>query len=241
MNGKAASGALAATIKLDVKLQARSMLYAVGVAAALTIGLLGRFLVGPEYAAKGVPILYLLGLGGTTYVFSAAILLMEKSQGTLQALRVTPITSRQYLASKLITLGSFAAVEGAVVQVVGFWGVGFDPLPLAAGVLALGAMNTLVGLGQAAPHDSVLKFLMPGALLVGSVMQWPFLGVLDIGPQPLWYLIPTNAPLLLMLGAFSPLAAWQWFYAVSFSAASIAGAAWWTLRRFRNHIRLQED
>ena len=232
---------LLATLKLDVKLQARSKLYGVGIAVAVILGVLGRFLIGPDYAAKGVPILYLLGLGGTTYIFGASLILMEKSQGTLQALRVTPLTTGQYLSSKLITLILFAAVEGAIVQVIGFWGVSFNPLPLAAGVLTLGLMNTLVGLGQVASHDSVLKFLMPGAALIGSAMQWPFLGVLEIGPEWLWYAIPTNGPLLMMLAAFEPLDLWQWVYAIVMTTASIALAAWWARRRFRTHIRLRRS
>ena len=232
---------LAATIKLDVTVQARSMLYSIGIAVAVVLGLFARFLIGPEYAAIGVPTLYLLGLGGTTYFFGASIVLMDKTQGTLAALRVTPLTARQYLLSKLITLTAFAAVEGLIVQVVGFWGVPFDPLPLAAGVLVLGSMNTLVGLGQIAPHDSVLKFLIPGALVVGSIMQWPFLWPLGIGPSWAYYVIPTNAPFVLMLGAFEPLETWQWVYAIAMSAVSIAGLAWWTGRRFRTHIGLQES
>jgi len=232
--------ALVATLKLDVTVQARSLLYAVGIAVAVIMGLLARFLIGPRFAAVGVPTMYLLGLGGTAYIFGASLVLMEKSQGTIDALRVSPLTVDQYLGSKLVTLVGFAAVEGVIVQLIGFWGVSFDLLTLGAGIITLGLMNTLVGLGQVAHHTSVLSFLMPGAALVGAVMQWPFLGALGIGPSWVYYVIPTNGPFLLMRGAFTPLATWQWIYAVGMSLLTIAALALWTRRRLRAHLRLQQ-
>ena len=231
---------VAACLRMDLRLQARSRLYAVGVLVSVGLGLLGRFLIGPEHAAVALPILYLFGLGGTTYIFSASTVLLEKGEGTLQALRTSPLTADAYLLSKTVTLTAFAIVEGAIVHAVGFWGAPFALLPLAAGVLSLGLLNTFVGLGQVAPHDSVLGFLIPGALLVGSAMQWPFLYALEVGPPALWYLFPTQGPLLLLLGAFRPLEPWQWVYAVGMSLAAVVVSGWWLRRRFRRYIALQE-
>lgn len=231
---------LPATLKLDVRLQARSRLYAVGIPLAVVLGIAMRIIFDREHAGRALPALYLLGLGGTSYIFAAALVLMEKSQGTLNALRTTPLTSNTYIASKVITLGIFAAIEAAVIFTVGFFGAGFAPIPLVVGVLCLGAFNTFVGLAQVASYDSVTAFLMPGALLVGMVLQWPVFYVLDLGPSLLWHLIPTQGPLLLMMGAFQSLEAWQWVYGFSMSLGSIAVAAWWAKRRFARFIQLGE-
>ncbi len=48
---------LTATLKLDVRLQARSKLYAIGIAVALLLGLAGRYFVNPDYACS-VPSLF---------------------------------------------------------------------------------------------------------------------------------------------------------------------------------------
>ncbi len=95
-------------------------------------------------------------------------------------------------------------------------------------------------MGQVASHDSVFSFLIPGALLVGSITQWPVLYVLEVGPPEVWYFIPTMAPLLLMLASTEPLATWQWVYAITVSLGSIALVAWWAERRFARHIGLPE-
>jgi len=55
--------------------------------------LAGRFFVHPDYAGRLLAVFYLRGLGSTTYMIGASLVLLEKSGGTLQALRITPLTS----------------------------------------------------------------------------------------------------------------------------------------------------
>ena len=231
---------LSATLKLDVQLQARSKLYTIGIVVAILLGLAGRFLVPTDYAGRLLAVFYLAGLGGTTYMFGASLVLLEKSEGTLQALRTTPLTSTAYIASKVITLTSFALVESAIVYAVAFFGVPLNPVPMILGVVCLGVLYTLVGLGQVASHDSVTAFLFPGAVLVSAVLQLPIFHVIA-GPFSLWYFIPTQGSLLLMLGATETLEPWQWVYATVVSLVSIVVAFWWAKRRFARFIALQES
>ena len=172
---------LSATLTLDVRLQARCKLYTIGLVVAVLLGLVARFIFDRDDAGRVLAVFYLLGLGGTTYIFGASLVILEKSQGTLQALRTTPLTATAYIMSKVITLTSFAAIESAIIYAVGFLGVPLNPVPLVFGVVCLGVFYTFVSMGQVASHDSVFSFLFPGALVVGSVLQWPFLYVLDVG------------------------------------------------------------
>jgi fluoroquinolone transport system permease protein len=112
-------------------------------------------------------------------------------------------------------------------------------VPLFAGVVCLGMLYTLVGLGQVTSHDSVTAFLLPGAVLVTGILELPGLHVIA-GPSPLWYLIPTQGSLLLMLGATETLATWQWVYAIVVSVVSIGLAFWWAKVRFASLIGLQK-
>ena len=231
---------LSATLRLDVRLQARSRLYAIGIAVAVVLGLGARYFFDDLHAGRVLASLYLLGVGGTPYIFGASLLLLEKSQGTLQALRTTPLTSNAYIGSKAVTLTTFALVESAIIYAIGFPGVDARFWALVLGVGSLGVMYTLVGIGQVAAHDSVTSFLMPGALIVGGILQLPFLYVLGVGPDGLWYAIPTQGPLLLMLGAFEPLEPWQWAYGLGVSAASIGVSGWWARRRLFRFVALQD-
>ncbi len=231
--------ALSSTLRLDVRLQARGKLYVIGIVVSLLLGLAGRFFVHADYAGRFLVIFYLGGIGGTTYFFGAALFLLEKSEGTLQALRTTPLTSTTYLTSKVITLTSFAVLESVIIYVVAFLGMSLNPVPMILGIVCLGVIYTLVGLGQAASHDSVTAFLFPGAVIVSGVLQLPIFYVI-LGPAPGWYFFPTQGSLLLMLGGTESLEVWQWAYAMVVSLVSIVLAFWWSKRRFARFVALQE-
>jgi fluoroquinolone transport system permease protein len=232
---------LSASLGLDVRLQKRSRLYDIGIVVAVLMGLMGRFLFTTESAGAAIASFFLLGTGGTTYFFSAALVLMEKSEGTLSALRTSPVTARAYIISKVLTLSSFALLEGLVVFVVGFYGRGIDvdPVPLFAGLLSLSVMQTLIGLGQVATHTSITAFLIPDALVVGGILQLPFLYALKVGPPAIWYAIPSHAPFMVMLGASRTLDTWQWLYGGGLSVILVVVAFVWAERRFDRHIGLR--
>ena len=94
--------------------------------------------------------------------------------------------------------------------------------------------------GQAAAHDSVTAFLLPGAAIITGVLQLPMVYVFDAS-WPVPWIIPTHGSLLLMLGASEPLSAWHWTYALAGSAISIVLAFWWARVRFAKFIQLQEN
>jgi len=227
---------IAASIGLDVRLQARSRLYVIGVVVAVFMGVMVRFLVPIEHVGRGLTAFYILGLGSTTFMFGAAMLLLEKSEHTLQALRTSPLSPAEYVTSKALTLTAFSLVESAIIFAIAARGVPVNPALLVLGIGVLGVMSTLVGLGLAAAHDAVTSFLLPSGALVGMVAQLPFLTLIGFDTIVLWYLIPTQAPLLLIQAAFEPLAPWQWAYAAGMSAVGIGVAWWFCARRFRVHL-----
>lgn|GEM_PF-1055852 len=231
---------LVATMRLDAKLQARNRLYAIGVFVALAMGAMVRFLVPEDSVGRGLTAIYILGLGSTTFMFGASMLLLEKGERTLQALRISMVTTGDYVMSKAITLTAFAIVEGLLIYAVAARGVDTQFGLLLLGMSVLGVFYTFVGLGLATSYEAVTTFLLPTGALVAMVFQFPFLSLLDVGPWWLWYVIPTQAPLLLLQAAFEPIETWQWIYAGVMSAAMLAGGWWYCRRRFRAWIRFPE-
>lgn len=227
-----------ATVVLDIRLQARSRLYAIGVGVAVLLGVVLRVLFPVDLVGRGLAAFYLLGLGGTTFMFGASMLLLEKGEGTLEALRVSTLTTSAYVFSKVVTLTAFALLESAVVFAIAARGVPTNHLWLAGGMLVLGAFYTMVGLGLAAAYTAVTSFLLPAGTLVAMVFQLPFLSLLDLGPGWLWYLIPTQAPLLLLQASFEPLSNGQYAYAAGGSALMLGGAWWFCQARFRRWVGL---
>ncbi len=231
---------LLATLRLDMKLQARNRLYVIGVFMAVMLGLMVRFLIPAEHAGRGLTAFFVLGLGGTTFMFGASMLLLEKADRTLQALQTSMITTSDYVGAKVITLTAFAMVESLVVYAIAARGVATNFGWLLLGMAILGAFYTLVGLGLASRFEAVTRFLLPTGTIVAMILQLPFLSLLGVGPTWLWSLIPTMAPLLLLQAAFEPLAGWQWAYAATMSTGMLAGAWWFCRRQFRRWIHLPE-
>ncbi len=229
----------ASALQLDVRLQARSRLYAIGIAVAILVGVAGRFIFPPESSGLILPIFYLLGIGGTTFMFGASMLLLEKSQGTLEALRVSPLTVGEYLRSKAATLSTFALVESAIVFALVYRGGEINPVFLIAGLVVLGISYTYIGIGLASSFDSVTAFLFPSATVVSVILQLPFLGALDIGPSWFWAIIPSAAPLALMRAAFG--ADISWSYAIGVSILLVVVSVLYAHARFKRYVGLHGD
>lgn len=232
---------LRSTMRLDVQLQVRSKLYHIGIVVAVLMGLAIRLLFSPSSMGTVLPSFVLVGIGGTTFMFVAGMVLLEKSERTIEALRLSPLRTRDYLLSKAVTLTAFAAVECIVVMAVAGFDVGLNPLPMAFGLLTLGLANTFIGMGLVAKHASVTTFMFPTALLVIGVLQLPLFGVMELGPPLLYHLIPTQGPYVLMLGAYTPLAAWQWVYGLVMSLALVVACYMYAQIKFRQHIRLRDE
>lgn len=230
--------ALLATLRVDLRLQARNRLYAIGLAVAVAMGLLVRALVPEAYAGRTLAGLYVAAVGGTTGMFGAAMVLLARSDQTLAALRVTQLGTVRYAVSKAVTLTGFSFVESMIV-----YGIAAHDVPtrlplLVLGLLLLGLLFTLFGIGLAAPFDSITRFLLPTATFAGLAMQLPILWLVGVGNWAAWGMIPTNPALVLLVGAFEPLSTAQWVYAGLGSALALALAWAFCLHRFRAHVRL---
>ncbi|MEM7679072.1 MAG: hypothetical protein AAF449_24100, partial [Myxococcota bacterium] len=212
-------------------------LYGIGIGVSVLMGLVVRFLVPSDRRGAGLAVFYVLALGGTTYMFSAVMLLWDKSQNTLAALRVSMMNARIYVASKALTLTAFALVEAAIVYLVG-GGWPASPGLLAAGAVSLGLLYTLCGLAQVAPHASVTRFLMPDAAVVSMLLQLSVLYVFGIGPTAAWFMIPSMPALLIMRSAEVEHSFEVMIYAGVGAPLAILAAGWLCLRRIRRHTGL---
>jgi fluoroquinolone transport system permease protein len=227
---------LAASLLLDTRLQGRNKLYHIGIALAIGLGVAGRSFFEREALGLVLPVFYLLFLGGTTYMFGASMLILERGERTLDAARVTPLRVSEYIASKVATLSAFALLESLIILFLALGATGFDLPLLIVGIVVMGVFYTLLGVAQVAPYDSVTDFLVPGAMVVMILLQLPLFHVIGVWPSPFWYIVPTLAPLVLMEGAFRPLATWEWIYALGYSALSITAAYRFARVRFAAHL-----
>ncbi len=207
---------LAATVRLDLRLQLRNgFYYVVAFVLACWFVLLTR-LPAIDWGYV-LPAVVFGNLVMVNFYFIAGLVLLEKGEGTLEAQVVTPLADWEYLASKTATLTALSLVE----QVVIVWsahGGGFAGGPLVAGIVLAAVLYTLVGFLLIARYRSINEFMFP-SILFTAVLSLPMLHYFGLWDTWLLYLHPLTAPLVPLKGAFGPVPSWQWAYGLLYSAA----------------------
>ncbi len=237
---------LLSTFRTDFTVQVRNRLYAIGIGVAAIIAALIAWLATPETLGQTAPVMMLLAIGGSTLLYVAGMILFEKDEGTLSAIIVSPLTVGEYLISKIVTLTGLATLEGTVM-IVGsslLMGLGtltrFNAGALLLGVVMLGVVYTLVGIITVARYRSITDFLVP-VLFIASILQAPALHFTGLVESYAWYAIPSTAQTLIMTAAWEPLAAWEWVYALAYTALTIGVLYVWSVRAFQTHIVMRID
>ena len=199
------------------------------------------WLSSPTSLHRTVPMAVLFVVGGSTLLYVVAMILLERDDGTLEAVTVSPLRPWEYLSAKVCSLSALAVLEGLVLAGGAMaWldpaslGGGAVPL-LLLGLAALGVLHTLVGIVVVVRYSRIMEALMPMGL-VALFFQVPALYFVGALPSPLALAIPSAPPAMFIRAAFVPLAGWEWAYAVLGTTAFIVAAAYWAHRAFVLHI-----
>ena len=224
---------LTSTVICDVRLQVRNgFYYAAGFVALFWVLALSQ--VPVENLGWFMPVFILSNLLMNTFYFIAGLVLLEKGEGTLMAQVVTPLRTREYLASKVITLTFLSLLENLLIVGLGY-GLDFGLLPLLVGMILAAAIYTLAGFVAVSRYDSINEYLFPSFLYTLLFIP-PFLPYFGLGESWLFYLHPLQAPLLLTQAAFQPVAMWQWLYGVLYSGLWIGLFFWWSRQAFAQFV-----
>jgi fluoroquinolone transport system permease protein len=233
---------LISAMKMDVTEQVRNNLYRIGIGVAVLVAGLLSQIANPAELAVTIPVTMLLVVGGSTLLYVAGLIIFEKDEGTLNALIVSPLRTSEYLWSKIITLTTLATLEavimvgGAILIMSRSSALTMPNIPiLLLGIVAMGVLYTLTGIILIVRYQQITDFLVP-VLVIAFVLQVPLVHFMGIIEHPAFLIIPTSAPTLLMQGAFVQLTAWEWVYALTYTAALIIGLTIWAYRAFNTHI-----
>ncbi len=203
---------LAASLRRDALNQYRQGLYAVTLFLVAVFAVLLSLLPPGlrEYSAMIVPPFLAVNLIITTFYFTAAMVLLEKGEGMLPMLIVTPLRPWEYLASKSITLSLLALVETFLI-LLPFFGLDFSWLLLTTGAILLGAIYCLSGFTAVIRFGSINTFLLPSVLWV-TILVLPLLSHFGLLPRWFFFWHPLEPGLTLARSAFSNSPGWQPLY-----------------------------
>ncbi|MGF1471481.1 MAG: hypothetical protein ACFB50_07035 [Rubrobacteraceae bacterium] len=233
---------LTSAMRLDLTVQLRNNLYAIGIGAGVLVAVALSQLASPDQMSLAVPALMLVVVGGSTLLYVAGMIIFEQDEGTLSANIVSPLRISEYLGSKLITLTALATLEslvmiGGAMLIMSFSAqVSFPNVPLLlGGILAIGVIYTLIGIVLIVRYESISDFLLPMSA-IATMLQLPSLYFLGWVEPAALLVIPTSGPGMLMRGAYVELASWEWLYGIGYTAAVILGLTVWAYRAFQIHV-----
>lgn len=207
---------LLSTILWDIRLQFRNgFYYAALFVGLITIILLNRFNPTPDTLRQILPLFALQNITVDTFYFIAGLVLLEKGEGTLEGLVVTPLRPREYLIAKIVTLTGLAVVENIIIVLV-LYGLPDNMLLFTLGLILFSILFTLLGFITVIRFDSINSFLLP-SVLVTTFLSLPLLAYFDLWHSWLLYLHPIQGSLLLLKAGFQPVPAWQIGYGLIYS------------------------
>ena len=203
---------LMSTVRWDITLQLRYGFYYVSGFIVLIWAVLLSQIPADSHFDLILPAFLAMNLMITTFYFMGALVLLEKGEGTLSGLVVSPLREGEYLLSKVASLSALAIIESLVV-VLFVYGVDFNRLFVLAGMIALAGFYVLVGFIAIARYDTLNDYLMPSMLFVTTLML-PMLDHFNMISSPIFYLHPVNPMLALIRAGFIESPTWEIAYGV---------------------------
>lgn len=211
-----------AALRFDILFQFRHGFYAVyAIVTIMYVALLK--LLPDEVVASLLPVILFTDPAMLGFIFIGAIVLLEKEEGTVQSLFVTPLRLREYFGARLLSLGLISLLTTVAIALA-VRGVRFWPHLLIPGVLLTAGLFTLLGFAVAARAGSFNEFLL-GAVLVIVLACVPLLDHFGLVRSVFFYLFPSQASLVLIRGAFSGASVLQQLYALVYLGLWL-GLAW---------------
>ena len=219
---------LPSTLRWDTRLQGRYGI--VAAAVVVTLAWVAMLWAAPrELRSVALPLV----LFGDTAIFGfylfTGLLFLERGDGVLDALVVTPLGWQRYLLGKILPLTGLTLLIG-VVLTLGLYGAeGVHWLWLLLGLGLTAPLMMLLGFVMATRFRSISEYIMPSALLL-TVAQLPAFDYLGFWQPRAMDLLPTQANLSLLGGALRGLTAGEAAYGVGYSLLALA-VAWWAAGR----------
>ncbi|MEQ8673223.1 MAG: hypothetical protein RLP44_28130 [Aggregatilineales bacterium] len=170
----------------------------------------------------------------TTFYFVSALVLLEKSEGTLRALTITPLRIGEYLWAKIGSLTLLASAEMLALVVLAN-GFHFQLVPLVVGMALLGTIYTLIGVIAVVRYDSINQYMIPSAGLV-TVLILPLIDQIGVWQSAIFYLHPIYAPMLVIRSAFAAINTPELLFGLAGSAFWISVLFVLAKRAFVQHI-----
>jgi fluoroquinolone transport system permease protein len=166
--------------------------------------------------------------------FIGAIVFLERDQGIMQTLFVTPLSISEYIFGQALSLTILSLLMGFLIAFLRF-GHSFNLIPVIAAIISASILSTLTGIAIAVKQRRVTSYFV-----IATVITLPFFlpvfNYLQITTMPLLQCMPTTSILNLLESAFTTFSTTTYITAGSVLVAWGIFIAFWTMQRFDRYI-----
>jgi fluoroquinolone transport system permease protein len=134
------------------------------------------------------------------FIFIGISIILEKDQGVLPALFVTPLDSHVYLISRIVALSAIG-FSGALAMVLTAKGVSFNFLHFSVGAFSTCVLFCLSGIFVVSYTTEILHFLLRAVPLL-IFMSLPLLNYFELADLSFLKLFPVQGGLNLMVNSY---------------------------------------
>lgn len=170
------------------------------------------------------------------FMFIGGLVLFEKSANTLQAVVVTPLCIWQYLFSKALSLTLISLLSSFVMVFVGH-GTDFNAFYLFLAVVLSSVFFVFIGFVGVAWAKSLNQYLIYLPIFI-TPLYAPLINFFGEEENYWWYVIPTQASLVLFNATFEPVENWKMLYAVLYLSVWCFIVYKWAEKAFIKYIIL---
>lgn len=154
-------------------------------------------------------------------MFIGVLVLYEKDNNTLNALIVTPLKPLHYLWSKAISLTLIAVPIALAIAIFGH-GIELNYIYIVLSVTLSSIMFVFLGFVIISKSNGFTQYIIRFALFTLPV-SIPFLEIFNLYQSKLFYVIPTQATILLLKAGFNQnVKSWQLAYSIVFLILGVA-------------------
>ena len=204
---------LISTIKWDLKLIVKYNIATI--AFAITAVYVAVFLIFDMQGYENIVALFIFSdpvMYG--YIFISVMILFEKDAGTLKALAVTPLTTRRYILSKGISF-TILAVVTSTIMLLAARVPNINYLYFYLAVILSSMLFVFIGIISVSKVNNFNQFIVVIPLILAPT-GLPFFNYFGVTDSYFFYLIPTQACLILFEAAFTFVAGWKIIYGISY-------------------------
>ncbi|MEZ4825183.1 MAG: ABC transporter permease [Bacteroidia bacterium] len=221
---------LLTTIGWELKLQLRNQIITIAAVVTAVYMIIFHYLPVSGYQKILITLIFsdpaMLG-----FVFIGVLVLFEKGANTIKAINVTPLKPGIYIWAKAFSLTLISIVAGILMAIMGHgWHLNYFYLLLA--IIYASLLAFFIGFIGVFRVKTLNQYLVILPFFL-TPLTLPLLNFFELTHIRFFYLIPTQAVLLLFEGTFNGFAGWREFlYAVFYPAPWIVILFWLAKRIF---------